>query len=105
MTCSIRIFEKIAFHSKVKTKHFSQGQASKYDRLAQTLQTQDRCPHCVSLTVSKLQNVERVSGYSASGHLQKFAADLTLSTPENSQPFKTVTLSLNSNQNLHTPAH
>ena len=28
------------------------------------------------------QNVECVSRYSASGHLQKFAADLTLSTPK-----------------------
>ena len=33
-----------------------------------------------------------------------FAADLSLSTPQNSQPCKIFTLSLNSNQNLHTPA-
>ena len=47
---------------------------------------------------------ECFSRYSASGHLQKFAADLSLSTPQNSQPCKIFTLSLNSNQNLHTPA-
>ena len=50
------------------------------------------------------QKPECYSGYSASGHLQKFAADLSLSTPQNSQPYKNFTLSLNSNQNLHTPA-
>ena len=47
------------------------------------------------------QNAECVSRYSASGHLQKFAAYLTLSTPKNSQSCKMLTLSLNSNQNLH----
>ena len=50
------------------------------------------------------QNPECCSRYSASGHLQKFAADLSLSTPQNSRPYKIFTLSLNSNQNLHTPA-
>ena len=58
---------------------------------------------CCRLPVN-FQNFEYSSRYSASGHLQKFAADLSLSTPQNSQPCKIVTLSLNSNQNLHTPA-
>ena len=40
----------------------------------------------------------------AQGHLQKFAADSSLSTPQNSRPCKIFTLSLKSNQNLHTPA-
>ena len=35
---------------------------------------------------------------------RSFAADLSLSTPQNSRPCKIFTLSLNSNQNLHTPA-
>ena len=56
---------------------------------------------CCRLPVNR-QNVECCSRYSASGHLQKFAADLTLSTPENSQPCKIVTLSLNSNQDLQS---
>ena len=42
--------------------------------------------------------------YSASGHVQKFAADSSLSTFQNSRPYKIFTLSLNSNQNLHTSA-
>ena len=58
---------------------------------------------CCRLPVN-LQNSECSSRYSASGHLQKFAADLSLSTPQNSQPCKIVTLSLNSNQNFHIPA-
>ena len=58
---------------------------------------------CCRLPVSP-QNTEKCSRYSSSGHLQKFATDLSLSTPQNSQPYKIVTLSLNSNQNLHTPA-
>ena len=58
---------------------------------------------CCRLPVNP-QNSESSSRYSASGPLQKFAADLSLSTPQNSQPCKIVTLSLNSNQNLHTPA-
>ena len=49
---------------------------------------------CCRLPVSS-QNTECCSRYSASGHLQKFAADLSLSTPQNSQPYKIVTLSLN----------
>ena len=83
---------------------FSQGQTSKYDRLAHTPRTRDRCPHRVLSSASESQKTECYSRYSASGHLQKFAADLSLSTPQNSQPCKIFTLSLNSNQNLHTPA-
>ena len=55
-------------------------------------------------SASESQKTECCSRYSASGHLQKFAADLSLSTPQNSQPCKIFTLSLNSNQSLHTPA-
>ena len=58
---------------------------------------------CCRLSVNP-QKPECYSRYSASGHLQKFAADLILSTTQNSQPCKIFTLSLNSNQNLHTPA-
>ena len=58
---------------------------------------------CCRLPVSP-QNTECCSRYSASGHSQKFATDLTLSTTQNSHPCKIVTLSLNGNQNLHTPA-
>ena len=72
--------------------------------MAHTPRTQDRCPHRVLSSASESQKTECCSRYSASGHLQKFAADLSLSTPQNSQPYKIFTLSLNSNQNLHTPA-
>ena len=104
MTCSIRNFEKLNFSPKSSVFCFSQGQTSKYDRLAHTPRTRDRCPHRVLSSASESQKTECYSRYSASGHLQKFAADLSLSTPQNSQPCKIFTLSLNSNQNLHTPA-
>ena len=97
-------FSKIKFHPKIECSCFSQGQTSKYDRLAHTPRTQDRCPHRVLSSTSESQKTECCSRYSASGHLQKFAADLSLSTPQNSQPCKIFTLTLNSNQNLHTPA-
>ena len=38
MTCSIRIFEKLNFTPKLSVFCFSQGQTSKYDRLAQNLE-------------------------------------------------------------------
>ena len=104
MTGSIRIFEKLNFSPKSSVFRFSQGQTSKYDRLAHTPRTRDRCPHRVLSSASESQKTECCSRYSASGHLQKFAADLSLSTPQNSRPCKIFTLSLNSNQNLHTPA-
>ena len=104
MTGSIRNFEKLNFTPKLSAFCFSQGQTSKYDRLAHTPRTRDRCPHRVLSSASESQKTECYSRYSASGHLQKFAADLSLSTPQNSQPCKIFTLSLNSNQNLHTPA-
>ena len=104
MTGSIRIFEKLNFTPKSSVFCFSQGQTSKYDRLAHTPRTRDRCPHCVLSSASESPKTECCSRYSASGHLQKFAADLSLSTPQNSRPCKIFTLSLNSNQNLHTPA-
>ena len=104
MTGSIRNFEKLNFTPKSSVFRFSQGQTSEYDRLAHTPRTRDRCPHRVLSSASESQKTECYSRYSASGHLQKFAADLSLSTPQNSQPCKIFTLSLNSNQNLHTPA-
>ena len=104
MTGSIRNFEKLNFTPKSSVFFFSQGQTSEYDRLAHTPRTRDRCPHRVLSSASESQKTECYSRYSASGHLQKFAADLSLSTPQNSQPCKIFTLSLNSNQNLHTPA-
>ena len=104
MTCSIRNFEKLNFTPKSSVFCFSQGKTSEYDRLAHTPRTRDRCPHRVLSSASESQKTECYSRYSASGHLQKFAADLSLSTPQNSQPCKIFTLSLNSNQNLHTPA-
>ena len=102
MTGSIRIFEKLNFTPKLSVFCFSQGQTSKYDRL--TPRTRDRCPHRVLSSAKESQKIKCCSRYSASGHLQKFAADLSLSTPQNSRPCKIFTLSLNSNQNLHTPA-
>ena len=104
MTGSIRNFEKLNFTPKLSVFCFSQGQTSEYDRLAHTPRTRDRCPHRVLSSASESQKTECYSRYSASGHLQKFAADLSLSTPQNSQPSKIFTLSLNINQNLHTPA-
>ena len=104
MTGSIRNFEKLNFTPKLSVFCFSQGQTSKYDRLAHTPRTRDRCPHRVLSSASESKKTECCSRYSASGHLQKFAADLSLSTPQNSQPCKIFTLSLNSNQNLHTSA-
>ena len=104
MTGSIRIFEKLNFTPKSSVFCFSQGQTSKYDRLAHTPRTRDRCPHRVLSSASESLKTGCCSRYSASGHLQKFAADLSLSTPQNSRPCKIFTLSLNSNQNLHTPA-
>ena len=104
MTGSIRNFEKLNFTPKSSVFCFSRGQTSEYDRLAHNPRTRDRCPHRVLSSASESQKTECYSRYSASGHLQKFAADLSLSTPQNSQPCKIFTLSLNSNQNLHTPA-
>ena len=72
--------------------------------MAHTPRTRDRCPHRVLSSASESQKTECCSRYSASGHLQKFAADLSFSTSQNSRPCKIFTLSLNSNQNLHTPA-
>ena len=58
---------------------------------------------CCRLPVSP-QNTECCPRYSASGHLQKFAADSSLSTSQNSPLYKIVTLSLNCNQNFYIPA-
>ena len=104
MTGSIRIFEKLNFTPKSSIPVFLKVKTSKYDRLAHTTRTQDRCPHRVLSSASESQKTECCSRNSASGHLQKFAADLSLSTPQNSRPFKTFTLPLSSNQNFHKPA-
>ena len=53
MTGSIRIFEKKKFHSKTTYFRVPQGQTSRYDRLAHTPRTQDRCPHRVLPSVSE----------------------------------------------------
>ena len=53
MTGSIRLFEKIKFHSKTTNFRVPQGQTSRYDRLAHTSRTQDRCPHLVLPSVSE----------------------------------------------------
>ena len=96
---------KILFHPKILfLKRCSRSNF-------QTWPTGTFCPDSKSMSSSRVAvcqwtpgNVECVSRYSASGHLQKFAADLILSTPQISQPCKIVTISLNSNQNLHLPA-
>ena len=96
LTCSIQIFENLHFTKKSRL-NVAQGQTSQYDRLANTHQTLiDVLIMRRRLSVSLM--------IQCSGHLQKIAADLTLSTTQNSQPCKIVTLSLNSNQNLHTTA-
>ena len=53
MTGSIRIFEKIKIHSKTTYFRVPQGQTSRYDRMAHTPRTQDRCPHRVLPSVSE----------------------------------------------------
>ena len=103
MTGSIQICEKLHFNPKSRL-NVVQGQTSKKTDWHIVLGLKiDILIACRRLSVSP-QDVECVSRNSASGHLQKFAADLSLSTPQNSQPCKIVTLSLNSNQNLHSPA-
>ena len=47
----------------------------KYDQLAHTPRTQDRCPHRVLRLPVSPQNAECCSRYRSSGHLQKLAAD------------------------------
>ena len=104
MTGSNRIFEKLIFSPKLrlnvqlKVKLPNLTDWHKLPGLKIDVLSACRC-----LSV-RPPNVECVSRYSASGNLQKFAADLTLSTPRNSQPCKIVTLSLISNQNLHPSA-
>ena len=85
MTDSIRNFQNQNFTPKLRV---SQGQTSRHDRLAHTPLTRDRCPHRVLSSASESQRTECCSRYSASGHLQKFASDLSLSTFQNSQPYK-----------------
>ena len=105
MTGSIRIFEKLNFTPKSRifvSLKFKLPDMTDWHILP-GLKT-DVLIACRHLPVNP-QNVECYSRYSASGHLQKFAADLSLSTPQNSQTCKIFTLSLNNSyQNLHTPA-
>ena len=98
------IFWKITFHPKIKTKPFLKVKLPNMTdwHILPGLKI-DVLIACRRLSVSP-QDVECVSRYSASGHLRKFVADLTLSTTQNSPLCKIVILSLSSNQNLHTPA-
>ena len=104
MTGSIRIFETRNFISKPRIFAFLKVKLPVMTdwHILPGLKI-DVLIACCRLSVNP-QKPECYSRYSASGHLQKFAADLSLSTPQNSQPFKIFILSLNSNQNLHTPA-
>ena len=52
MTGSIRIFKKLN-SSQNHVFRIPQGQTSRYDRLAHTPRTQDRCSHRVLLSVSE----------------------------------------------------
>ena len=55
MTGSIRNFEKLNFTPKSSVFCSSQGQTSKYDRLAHTPRTRDRCPHRALSSASESQ--------------------------------------------------
>ena len=104
MPCSIRVFEKFHFTPK----------SCLFDLLKVKLPNMTDWHILPGLKIDVLiafcrlpvnpQNSDCSSRYSTSGHLQKFAADLGLFTPQKSQSGKIVTLSLNNNQNLHTPA-
>ena len=104
MTGSIRIFEKLNFTPKLSVLVSLKVKLPNMTdwHILSGLEIDVLIARC-RLPVSP-RKPECCSRYSASGHLQKFAADLILSTPQNSQPCKSFTLSLNSNQNLHTPA-
>ena len=104
MTASIRIFEKPNFIPKPRIFVFLKVKLPDMTdwHILPGLKI-DVLIACCRLSVNP-QKPECYSRYSASGQLHKFAADLSLSTPQNSQPCKNFTLSLNSNRNLHTPA-
>ena len=74
-------FSKIAFHPRIKSKRFLKVKLPNITdwHILPGLKI-DVLIACRRLSVSS-QNVECVSRYSASGHLQKFAAELTLSRP------------------------
>ena len=86
MTGSIRFFQKLLFSTKsrlnvqLKVKLLNMTEWHILPELKN-----DVLIACLRLSVSH-QNVECVSRYNDSGHLQKFLADLTLSTTQNSQP-------------------
>ena len=100
MTGSIRIFEKSNFTPKLSVLVFLKVKLPNMTdwHILPGLKI-DVLIACCRLPVSP-----RKPSVVQGGHLQKFAADLSLSTPQNSRPCKIFTLSLNSNQNLHTPA-
>ena len=105
MTCAIRISEN--FHLTSKSCFFSTLLKDKLPNMTDWhifpgLKI-DVLIACCRLSLNP-HNSECCSRYSASGHLQKFAADLSLFTPQNSRPYNIFTLSLNSNHNLHSPA-
>ena len=104
MTGPIRIFEKSNFNPKLSALVSFKVKLPNMTDWHILPGLKIGCPHCVLSSASESQKTECCSRYSASGYLQKFAADLSLSTSQNSQPCKIFTLSLNSNQNLHTPA-
>ena len=84
MECSNRIFEKLHFTPKIRLNVFLKVKLPNLTdwHILPGLKI-DVLIACRRLSV-RAQNVECVSRYSASGHLQKFAADITLSTPQNS---------------------
>ena len=102
MTGSIRIFEKLNSTPKTTCLVFLKVKLPIYDRLAHTPRTQYRCPHRVLPSVSESQKTECCSRYRKLQRtyvylhpkmqrtyrvllkVQKFAADLGLSTPQNS---------------------
>ena len=53
MISSIRNFKKLLLSPKIKVKRSTQGQTSKYDRLAHTPRTQHQCYHRVLSSVSE----------------------------------------------------
>ena len=105
MTCSVRIFLKIFISPQNHVFCVAQGQTSIYDRLAHTPRTQDRCPHRVSPPVSEPPACLSASQETVPVVIYRCLQQvLILSTPQISQSCIIVTLSQNSNQNLHPPA-
>ena len=104
MTGSIRFFEKITFHHKITLFVFLKVKLpNMFDWHILPGLKIDVLIACRRLPVnprmlSVAQDTVPVVIYR---NLQQI---LTLSTPQNSQPYKILTLSLNSNQNFHIQA-